>query len=903
MPNSSSWRNGPVGDEFSTNPLSPKYGTHDWIAEHALDWLPLTEKKYILDNLATYLYGTELPDKTSGPDAIGDMDKHHFYFNETGIIKDDSAGVRTAQEYYTAVSYFEAGDLINGVLHLGIMTHYIADLAVFGYVMNATYWGTPTNHTNYMDYVESKIDSYNSPEFDNYLQFDGRLFNLPPEDAANAMAYNTTFDAIGISTRAIEMGRENCTWMDANYNWLNPDFKNRCGESLNYATNIIADVLHTLYDFNITAPEPPQNLKVGEVKGYSINLTWDANTEEDLGGYSIFINKTGSTTEFIEEPINVSAGTTSFSYPGLVDETTYYFMLKAFDVVGKLSDPSAIVSATTSDVTKPPIPLVFDLIDITDKPKLTVIGRSLEPGAKIEVFLNSGLDPAGINYSSVEFDGLFWVKITLVEGVNNITVRAVDASGNRGDFSPYQIVLLDTIMPYADAGSNINVELGKTPVSVQFDGDNSTDNLGVIANYTWTLDYQYNIYYLYGVSPSFYFDEAGDYRIQLNVTDQIDNWNIDYVWVNVTQLDVIPPYIISRSPDVDAINQSINVTINVRFNEPLDINSLSIQLFSNIEGEVQIPKPTYVPLQGLELKPFRNLTHSRTYTVIITAQDLAGNELTGGTWSFSTILRPVDFDDDNIPDAWEWSYGLDANSSDSWSDPDDDGLSNFEEYNFGVNSTDPTKSDTDGDQLPDGWERSYGLDPLDSSGDNGADGDPDDDQKTNYEEYTAGTNPKEKPEPTGDGNGKTSDDYTIYLVVLIIIIIVLIILVLLARKVRYKATGVETKEDDQYLEGSDASELGVGGNLLFEDTNGYKTVEETLKPEEQRSINVAGAAMKSSDTSGTTDSEESSGKPTPAEILARAKLEERKCPKCGAGLPEDTTYCFECGAILEEKSE
>ena len=48
---------------YSTDPSNPDYGTHDWIAQHALDWLPTREKQYILDNLAAYLYGTELPEE------------------------------------------------------------------------------------------------------------------------------------------------------------------------------------------------------------------------------------------------------------------------------------------------------------------------------------------------------------------------------------------------------------------------------------------------------------------------------------------------------------------------------------------------------------------------------------------------------------------------------------------------------------------------------------------------------------------------------------------------------------------------------------------------------------------------------------------------------------------------
>ncbi len=99
-----------------------------------------------------------------------------------------------------------------------------------------------------------------------------------------------------------------------------------------------------------------------------------------------------------------------------------------------------------------------------------------------------------------------------------------------------------------------------------------------------------------------------------------------------------------------------------------------------------------------------------------------------------------DSDDDGLPDGWEVDNGLNPmgtggnNGADG--DKDDDGLSNIEEYEAG---TDPDNDDTDGDELPDGWEVDNGLNPAGTGGNNGADGDQDDDGLSNKREYKLGT--------------------------------------------------------------------------------------------------------------------------------------------------------------------
>ncbi len=214
------------------------YGTHDWIAQHALDWLPTEEKQLFESHLSSFLYGTELPDNPNTFDGLGDTTKHHIYFYANGSLQDDASAVRAQQEYANAQASFTAGNLSAMALHLGMVTHYISDMAVFGHVMgSSTVWEAEVHHSDYEDYVLARTETYTS-SFDGCLVFDGNLAVGAAYDAAIAVARDTTFDgAEGLT----------CTWMDTHYNWSDPAFKSRCGESLNFATNTVADVLHTFY--------------------------------------------------------------------------------------------------------------------------------------------------------------------------------------------------------------------------------------------------------------------------------------------------------------------------------------------------------------------------------------------------------------------------------------------------------------------------------------------------------------------------------------------------------------------------------------------------------------------------------------------------------------------------------
>jgi hypothetical protein len=234
VPKASAWSNG----GYSADPSHPDYGTHDWIAQHALDWLPAGEKSYI--NLSAYLLGTELPDNpNSSIGGIGDTMHHHVYYRKNGTLQANDSAMRAQEEYAKALTCLKAGDYRNASIRAGVMSHYIVDVAVWCHVMGAyTDWGAESNHSNYENYVTGKMKNSTSL-FDPYLTYDGSLDTVSAYSATLSIAYNSTFG---------DGNLKNCTWMNTHYNWSDPEFKDSCGASLNLAVNMLADVLYTLYN-------------------------------------------------------------------------------------------------------------------------------------------------------------------------------------------------------------------------------------------------------------------------------------------------------------------------------------------------------------------------------------------------------------------------------------------------------------------------------------------------------------------------------------------------------------------------------------------------------------------------------------------------------------------------------
>jgi dockerin type I repeat protein/fibronectin type III domain protein len=73
-----------------------------------------------------------------------------------------------------------------------------------------------------------------------------------------------------------------------------------------------------------------------------VNLTWDANTESDLAGYRIHIGTSSRNYSLLTKDVG---NVTAYSITTLVANTTYYFVVTAYDNAGNESLPSNEIAA------------------------------------------------------------------------------------------------------------------------------------------------------------------------------------------------------------------------------------------------------------------------------------------------------------------------------------------------------------------------------------------------------------------------------------------------------------------------------------------------------------------------------------------------------------------------------
>lgn len=207
----------------------------------------------------------------------------------------------------------------------------------------------------------------------------------------------------------------------------------------------------------------------------------------------------------------------------------------------------------------------------------------------------------------------------------------------------------------------------------------------------------------------------------------------------------------SDSPNWDVTNVRVaqdgggTANQDVVRNGGLDVVQFDLEGVSN--GEVYIVYGTSAPSGALlggitfDLPPNLDSLSDPTSTDGDTLGDNWENFYFG---DLTTANDTTNSDSDDLTDLDEWNSlaNNDILISPLSEDTDQDSLSDDAEIN--THNTDPSDPDSDDDELLDAFEVNGQLDANDPNGDNGASGDPDNDDLSNLEEQTAGTLPQDE---------------------------------------------------------------------------------------------------------------------------------------------------------------
>jgi methionine-rich copper-binding protein CopC len=220
-----------------------------------------------------------------------------------------------------------------------------------------------------------------------------------------------------------------------------------------------------------TAPGTPQNLTAEAGEG-QVKLTWIANTEPDLKGYTIYY---GTDAANLSSNIFVSKPSSSKVVSNLTNGTKYFFALAAEDGAGNRSGRSTTVNATPKDVTAPKLISSTPANNASNVPVETVVEfRFNEPldqtfstisvnCAPLTGSCYTGFDPAWKNDKTLQ------VLFTQTRGLGSnskykIDVSVKDKAGNRTE-STINFTVIELPRPSVVSVSPAPNVIGQSPTT------------------------------------------------------------------------------------------------------------------------------------------------------------------------------------------------------------------------------------------------------------------------------------------------------------------------------------------------------------------------------------------------------------------------------------------------------
>ena len=231
-------------------------------------------------------------------------------------------------------------------------------------------------------------------------------------------------------------------------------------------------------------PTSPTNLTAQNATGHNITLTWSLNPELDINGYHIYINETNTGPSGPYKWLHTtSSSATQYIVTSLNEETTYFFVIAAFDEVPTNSTYSNIASATTLDVTAPEPPTGLEANPISGTEiSLSWNSNQEQDLAGYLIYMNDTNDDPLETFTLIHTIIGTGTSHTVTDLSEEVTyyfkLKAFDEVPNNSSFSDYTSATTpDETMPSPPTGLNVSNPTNNS-LTISWDANPEPDVVG-----------------------------------------------------------------------------------------------------------------------------------------------------------------------------------------------------------------------------------------------------------------------------------------------------------------------------------------------------------------------------------------------------------------------------------------
>jgi hypothetical protein len=387
---------------------------------------------------------------------------------------------------------------------------------------------------------------------------------------------------------------------------------------------------------NITVdwpPEPPVDLVASNPTGHEISLSWELSADPDIQGYYIMKNITNCDDSGPFKLVtSVFSNITKYTVTNLCEETTYHFMLLAYDFHNINSTRSNVASATTLDVTAPVAPtgLTSEVVSESEIKLTWDANEELDLGGYI-IFMNDTGDDPTENFNVIHTirgtDTSYSVSGLTEQTTYYFKIKAFDEVPNNSSFSNMTSATTPDVTPPA-VPTGLNVTNATVhSLTLSWEANPEDDVEGYILFRSTALDETFINISIELINDTQYIDtgleEASIYYYKLKAVDDVGlKSDFTEAVLGKTILDQHPPEINRSIKDFNMKEDTIDdQSINLYYwfkdinNDPLNFRC---------DGEMEIEVIIYQENGTVVLIPREDWSGEET--IIFYASD-AANEI------------------------------------------------------------------------------------------------------------------------------------------------------------------------------------------------------------------------------------------------------------------------------------